>query len=438
MRDFIAENFKFQPYWWEAAPPLPHQHPTIEPQYDVAIIGSGFTGASAAIPLARAGLSVAMFDKDDPGAGASRRAAGFMGRVLKKSYGDLVHSKGEKKARATYLELNANFEFTLDLIAKEGIDCFADRPGRFIGATSPGHYSALEADLTLLRQALGYEFRMVPRAHQHDEMATDAYWGGAVIPDNGCLHPGLYHKGLLDRAIDAGAHVFGQTEVIKLIDLGDKGHKLQTNRGTLRARQVIIATNGYTPKSLNWYSRRLIPFRAFMAATEELPEDLMTKLIPNRRTIIDSNANIDFFRPAPDSRRIIFGGATTEKLDGPEAIAKRMKQILGRILPDARDVRLSHVWDGYCAATFDMMPHLGSRGTIHHAVGYNFAGITTGTVFGRLLAQRILGQASNGSVFENGSFPTIPFYSGTPWFLGLVMRYFAWHDQQIARKAANS
>jgi glycine/D-amino acid oxidase-like deaminating enzyme len=279
---------------------------------------------------------------------------------------------------------------------------------------------------------------MVPRAHQHDEMATDAYWGGAVIPDNGCLHPGLYHKGLLDRAIDAGAHVFGRTEVIKLIDLGDKGHKLQTNRGTLRARQVIIATNGYTPKSLNWYSRRLIPFRAFMAATEELPEDLMTKLIPNRRTIIDSNANIDFFRPAPDSRRIIFGGATTEKLDGPEAIAKRMKQILGRILPDARDVRLSHVWDGYCAATFDMMPHLGSRGTIHHAVGYNFAGITTGTVFGRLLAQRILGQASNGSVFDNGSFPTIPFYSGTPWFLGLVMRYFAWHDQQIARKAANS
>jgi len=70
MRDFIAENFKFQHYWWEAAPPLPHQHPTIEPQYDVAIIGSGFTGASAAIPLARAGLSVAMFDKDDTGAGA--------------------------------------------------------------------------------------------------------------------------------------------------------------------------------------------------------------------------------------------------------------------------------------------------------------------------------------------------------------------------------
>ena len=176
MRDFIGENFKFQPYWWEAAPPLPHQHPKMEPSYDVAIVGTGFTGASAAIVLARAGLSVAMFDKDDPGAGASRRAAGFMGRVLKKSYSDLIRSQGEEAARATYRELNTNFETTLELISTEGIDCFADRPGRFIAATSPGHYSALEADLTVLRQALGYEFSMVPRAHQHDEMATDAYW----------------------------------------------------------------------------------------------------------------------------------------------------------------------------------------------------------------------------------------------------------------------
>ena len=143
MRDLIAENFKFQPYWWEAAPPLAYQHSAMDPQYDVAIIGSGFTGATAAISLARAGLSVAMFDKDDPGAGASRRAAGFMGRVLKKSYSELVRSKGEKAARAIYHELDANFEFTLEVIAKEGIDCFADRPGRFIGATSPGHYAAL-------------------------------------------------------------------------------------------------------------------------------------------------------------------------------------------------------------------------------------------------------------------------------------------------------
>lgn len=435
MHNIITADFKFRPYWWEAAPPEPVHREKLEPEYDVVIVGSGYTGASAAIALTRAGRSVAIFDKEDPGAGASRRSAGFMGRVLKKSFTELEKSKGLDVARRTYLELDAALNFTLDFIASETIECFAQRQGRFVGATSLAHYAALEADLTRLHEILGFPFRMIPREEIRSEMATDAYWGGVVIPDNGSLHPGLYHKGLIERALASGAHIFGRTEVMGVQERGVEGCIVKTTLGEIRARHVIIATNGYTPPQLGWYRRRVVPFRAYMAATEELPAELIQRLIPHRRTIIDSNTNIDFFRIAPDSPRILFGGATAEALNGPESIARRMKDILAKILPEAADARLSHVWDGYCAGTFDMVPHMGQRGPIYYALGYNFVGITTGTVFGHLIANRILGVQTAGSVFENQPFPTVPFYTGNPWFLGLVMRYFDWQDRRMARSA---
>ena len=433
MHGIVASDFKFRPYWWEAAPPVPLAHGALAPTCDVAIVGAGITGAAAALALARAGRSVAVFDKDIPGSGASRRAAGFMGRVLKKSFSEIAAADGMEAARRTYRELDATFRFTLGLIEAEGIECHLAQPGRFIGATSHAHYAALEKDLTLLHSELGYPFRMVPASETRTEMATDAYLGGAVIPDNGSLHPGLYHKELLDRALASGAQVFGSTEVLSLDDQGESGCVLRTTLGEVKARHVIIATNGYTPGQFGWYHRRVVPFRAYMAATEELPADFLHRLLPNRRTVIDSNVNIDFFRVAPDSPRLLFGGATAAPLDGPESIAARMHEILRRILPEAGDARLSHVWDGYCAGTFDLVPHMGSRGAIHYALGYNFVGITTGTLFGHVIAQRILGTGGSAGVFEGRPFPTMPLYTGNPWFLGLVMRYFDWQDRRLAR-----
>lgn len=434
MPDITTTDFKFQPYWWDAAPPMPFSSGEPAGCYDAVIVGSGFTGISAALRLARAGRSVAVLDRQDPGAGASRRNAGFIGRVLKKSYSELVSSKGKQKAQAIYRELNAAYRFTFELIEKEDIPCFPARPGRFIGATSLGHYKALSRDLSVLEADMGFEHRMLAPSQVREGLATDVYRGGAIIPDSGSLHPGLYHKGLLDRARAAGVSIFGSTEVVAIRQLADNSCEVRTDRGTIIARDVVVGTNGYTSR-LGWFRRRLVPFRAYMAATEEMPQELLDRLIPHGRTVIDSNTNIDFFRPAPDSRRILFGGATAAPLDGPEEITRRMKAIIDRVLPDARDIRLSHAWDGYCAGTFDLMPHMGRKGNVHYGVGYNFAGITMGTTFGSKIASRILGEPDQESVFATGNPPTMPFYTGKPWFLGMAMRYFDWHDRQIARDA---
>jgi len=430
MKDLLTADFRNAPYWWDAAPLAESAAGTPAPSYDAVIVGSGYTGLRAALTLARAGRSVAVFDKERPGYGASRRNAGFLGRTLKKSYVDLKAAKGADYASAIYRDLSMAYESTLAFIEEEGIDCHAVRCGRLVAATSAAHYAGLERELAGMKADLGLPYTMLPRARMREEMATDLYDGGAVIPDLGSLHPGLYHRGLMERALSAGVEILGNCEVTAIA----RG-RVTTTAGETRARDVVVATNGYTPKSLPWHARRVIPFVGYMAATEPLPPEVLQKQLPHRRTVIDSNLDIDFFRPAPDSSRLLFGGATANGLEDPAAIAALLHGRLRQALPDLADVKLSHVWTGQCAGTFDMMPHVGCHDGIWYGMGYNFAGVPMGSFFGLKIAQRILGLPAPACAFEQAAFPTLPFYRGNPWFLPIAMRYFAWKDARLARSA---
>jgi len=286
-----------------------------------------------------------------------------------------------------------------------------------------------------MKRHLGFDFAMVPKAEQVSEFGSEVYFGGAVIPDLGSLHPGLYHKGLLERVRAAGGLVLGRTEVLKIARRTAAGFQIVTAGGMVEAREVVVATNGYTPRQFAWQARRVIPFTGYMAATEELPADLLAKIIPKRRTVIDSNIDVDFFRPAPDTPRILFGGATGSGLKGTDQIARKLQGILGRVLPDLAGKRLSHVWSGQCAGTFDMMPHIGQAEGIWYAMGYNFAGVPMGSFLGEKLAQKILGLAEGKTAFDIAPFPTRPFYRGNPWFVPLAMRWFRRQDRKLAKGA---
>jgi glycine/D-amino acid oxidase-like deaminating enzyme len=434
VRDLLTTDFSNAPYWWDAAPLTDSAGDALMPSYDVVVVGSGYTGLRAALTLARGGRSVVVFDKERPGYGASRRNAGFLGRTLKHAYVDLKASKGEAYASAIYRDLSLAYESTLAFIEEEGIDCHAVRCGRLIAATSASHYARLKHKLSGMQADLGLPYAMLPRTRLREEMASDLYHGGAVIPDLGSLHPGLYHRGLMERALAAGVVIFGNCAVSAVDPTGGRERfRVTTVAGQTHARDVVVATNGYTPKCLPWHARRVIPFIGYMAATEPLPPALLEKQLPQRRTVIDSNLDIDFFRPAPDSPRLLFGGATANGLTDPAAIATLLHGRLAQALPDLADVKLSHVWTGQCAGTFDMMPHIGSHDGIWYGLGYNFAGVPMGSYFGLKIAQKILGLPASATAFERAAFPTLPFYRGNPWFLPLVMRYFAWKDASLAR-----
>ncbi|MCF3641988.1 FAD-binding oxidoreductase [Rhizobium sp. TRM95111] len=435
-RDIFAPDFREEPYWWTAAMPEDTDGAAsgyLPAKADVVVVGAGITGIVAAIHLARSGLDVVVLDSQRIGEGAARRNAGFIGRTLKRSVGWLTKRSGREHALGVYRELDRALKGVESFVREEQIECFHRTCGRFIGANSEAHLRGLVDDLEDMRQALGFEYQMVQPKDVRSEIASDRYHGGAVIPDLGSIHPGLYHKGLVDRAKTAGVRFYGRTTVNAIERQGDK-HSVRTSAGDIVAGHVVITTNGYTSADLKWYARRVIPFSGFILATEVLPEDLIERVLPKRRTYLDTKVNIDFIRPAPDSSRILFGGMTGTKSTSALPLAAPLHERLVGILPDLKGVRLSRAWTGFCAGTFDFMPHIGREANVHFALGYNFAGIPIGTHFGMLLANRILERGDTRSVFDTDRFPTFPFYRGNPWFVPMAMRYFDWHDRRIARE----
>ena len=395
----------------------------------MAVVGSGYTGLSAALTLARSGRDVVVLDAGPAGFGASSRNAGILGKTLKHSFASLLGSAGENYAVSVYRELEEAFDTVTRLIADEGIACHYTLCGRYMAANSPSHYEAMARELELKRKHLGFESEMVSRADQSREFASDMYHGGAVIPDLGSLHPGLYHSGLLARVIDAGAIVLGHTAVTG-VRQETGGFDVETARGAIRVRDVAVATNGYTGRATPWLRRRVVPFRAFMIATEQLTQDQVSRILPNDRTAQDFANNLIYLRRAPDSPRILLGGLTGTMTDDLRKMARRLHGKLTAVLPELKDAKISRAWNGFGGGTFDLYPHIGTHNGVHYALGYCFAGIPMGTYLGHKMALRILGDPNAATLFADRPFPAKWWYHGQPWFLPAYVARYNWLDRR--------
>ncbi|MGH6873991.1 MAG: NAD(P)/FAD-dependent oxidoreductase, partial [Aestuariivirgaceae bacterium] len=294
-QDVLSEECRLEPYWWRAAPHRPEPRGSLPRSADVAIIGSGITGLTAALHLARAGRSVIVFDAAEPGYGASTRNAGYVGRTLKHTFGELLESAGLDHALRVYRELMQAFRSVKETIDTFHIDCFYRPQGRFLMATSPVMYEALLREFDLRAKHLGEPFSPISRKDQSAEIASDLYHGGVRIDDLAGLHPGLYHKGLLANALSLGVAVKGFTPVTAIARDASR-FELSTPAGNVAARDVLVATNGYTGTLIPWLNKRVIPFDAYMMTTESIDPALIAKLLPTDRTYIDWNFNVDFIR----------------------------------------------------------------------------------------------------------------------------------------------
>ena len=418
---------KETPYWWEHAPPKAVETPTLPAQADVAVIGSGYTGLSAALTLARAGRSVVVFESQTPGIGASSRNGGMMGSWLKPSLDELTRRYGNDRARALIAESEEAYEFLGGFLAEEKIDCDYKIVGGFSGALKPAQYEKMARETEELRRSIGLEADVVPKSEIRNEIGTDLYCGGRVTHRRAGLHPAKYHAGLIGKARAAGATVVGDCAVTELKRNGGD-FTVGAARGPLRARDVVVATNGYTGPVTQSLRRRVIPVTSYMIATAPLSPNLMATLMPKGRMLTDSNRLLCYFRPSPDNTRVLFGGRPAYTEIGPLAAAQRLSRYMTRIFPELRDVELSHSWFGYIAYTFDRLPHVGFRDGLHYAMGYCGSGVVMATWLGRKAALRLLGKPEGKSAFADIEHPTFPFYNGKPWFLPVVQAYYQGAD----------
>ena len=426
----VDKNLKQAPFWWEAAPLEPDLGIPPPVAADVVIIGAGYTGLSCALALARAGRSVAVIDSGAPGCGASRRAGGMVGHGHRVSLAKVERRYGTSKARAILREGFAACEFTSELIKREHIDAQLARVGRFRGCATASDYEESAREAERLRREIGIPVEVVPKSEQHREIASDFYMGGVVFPTHGGLHPGLFHAGLLSAARRAGATVVGYAPALR-IEREDGGRRVATARGSIRAGEIVLATNGYTGQPSRAHARRLLPIPSFLIATEPLGANRVRAAIPNGRMIVETRSKHLYFRASPDGERIILGGrAAVHPIALPEAAAWLKRELLG-IFPDLAGVEVSHAWTGNVAFTLRELPGIGRHNGLWHALGCNGSGVALMPFLGHKLAQKIIGAEDSATAFDDLPLRPIPFYWGDPWFRPLMTAWYRLTDSWL-------
>ena len=421
-------DLKLTPYWWEEAPLTETETADIPGRADVAIVGAGYAGLSAALPLARAGRSVVVFDSQRAGEGASSRNGGICSGNVKVPFGQMIKTLGLDRAMAVYGEGVAARESLARFIADEQIDCGFEYVGRFTGANNPRDYERMGREADALNKQFDLGAEMVPRSEQHRELGTDLYHGGQVRSDIAGLHPGLLHSGLLERVKAAGVTVIAQTPVTGIRRDGSD-FELVTARGGLRASQVVVATNGYTGPATPWLRRRVIPIPSQIIATKPLSSKTLDRLMPKRRMCGDTRNLYNYYRPSPDGTRIIFGGRRGTDTDDPRQKCAHLRDNLVEIFPELADVELSHSWWGYTGYSFDFLPHLAIHDGIHYATAFCGSGVVWAPWIGRKAALRILGDSEADTVFTTLGFKGRPLYWGKPWFLPAVIAWYGIKDR---------
>lgn len=429
--DALIEGAKHDPWWWEAAKRPTSDRAALPTEVDVAVVGSGFTGLSAARTLALGGREVLVLEDGVIGVGASTRNAGFLGRQLLAGFSSIMKHQGLQPAVDLYRGASDAYEFTLNLIKSESIDCHLSERGRFLPAWNQAQYDFAARDFDIQHQHTGLEGGMISAEAMAQEVRCEGGVGGLLITNTGSVHPGLYHQGLLSLSERAGVTLRDNARVTA-INYEKDGRYLHTARGIVKAKEVVIATNGYTGSETRWFRRRLVRARAFMAATEPLEPALIRQLIPTDRTYVDYSRNLfNYWRRAPDTdNRILFGGQVGFLHRGLDRIAGGLQVDMKRVFPELADARFSHVWEGIIALTVDRLPHIGKRDGAYFAFGCNGAGLPMGTYIGHKTGLKILGAKDADTPFDDLSFPISPSIMGYAWYLPMLTAWARWQDSR--------
>jgi len=418
-------------YWLETVTSPPAQPARDLPEsIDVAVVGAGFCGLSAARTLAKRGVNVAVFEAETFGWGASSRNGGMVLTGMKLPVPTLIKRYGREAVRKMYAASLDAIDCVEQIVREESIDCNFSRCGHLEVACKRAHFDGYEESAALVKREFNHELRIIPKNGLRGEIGSDIYFGGMVDETSAGLNPARYVAGLAHAAQRAGACLYDHTRVTSVeLEKNNNARKFRvyTSKGAITAREVILASGAYTTDATPALRKKIIPIGSYIIATEVLPSDLARELSPRNRMIYDSKHFLYYYRLTPDNR-MLFGGRAaffpeTENTVRQSAEILRCGMI--SVYPQLRDAKVEFVWGGTLDFTLDVMPHAGKIDGMYFAAGFAGHGVAAATWFGMKLAGLICGDP-NDIPFDSIPFRGAPLglRGGNTWALPLAGAWY--------------
>jgi glycine/D-amino acid oxidase-like deaminating enzyme len=406
------DAFRFDspvPSFWEAtAQPLDVATAPLsgDAQCDVAVIGAGYTGLSAALRLKREyGVDVRVIEASEPGWGASGRNGGFscVG-CHKRSYASLIKSYGLDDTRRFYGAMKDAVAFVRDLCRAHDIDAWIHEGGEISLAHLLNRWAELEEERDFMLRIFGEKLELLTV----EELKAQGLWAphfhGGIKGDVGfSIQPLNYVRGLARAAAAAGVKIHGHSRVTRWEERDDR-HRLVTAGGTLTARQVVVATNGYTPEDVSPRLRgRLMPALSNIIVTRPLSEaERREQGWTSRLMAYDTRNLLHYFRLLPGGEFLFGGrGGTDASQAGAEPMKQHMIATLQEMFPVFGKAEINHFWRGFVCLSYDLVPYVGAldeRKTVWTALAYHGNGVAMASWSGAALADLIAGKPERANL----------------------------------------
>ena len=395
-------NLPPAPSYYNASSP-PRLQPARAPlagtyEADVAVVGGGLAGCSAALHLARRGFKVALLEANFVGYGASGRSGGQTIFGLATSQQALAAQVGREDAKRLFEMSVEALDLNQSLIREFGIDCDY-RPNHVHVATKPRHLRELSEWFDELRNEYAYEsVQLLDRGQLQAHVRSTRYLGGLLDTRSGHLHPLKFTQGLARAAESAGAVIFEQTQALRYAE--GAGVTVHTAHGEVRCRQLVLCGNAYLGALAPALSRRILGVGTYIIATRPLDPEDARELLPSNAAVADINWIFDYFRRSVDGR-ILFGGRVSYSAFQPPHLPESMRRRMMRIFPELAKVPVEYAWGGYLDITRSRAPDFGRLSSnVYYLQGFSGHGMSLTVLAGRLVAQAVAGTAERFDVFS--------------------------------------
>ncbi|WMS42194.1 FAD-dependent oxidoreductase [Acuticoccus sp. MNP-M23] len=373
-------------------PHVPHAALDTDLDVDVAVVGGGYTGLSAAREAARCGASVALLEAGRIGCGASGRNGGFVVPHFpgSTSVSDVVAAIGARKGEALAAEVTSGPDRVLATIQRYQIEADVEQNGWL----QPAHSARSLAKVRRVFEdwrAFGADVTWLDETAVGKMTGTATYRGGWTRPNGATVNPAALARGLGRAAANEGALLF-EASPVDAIARDGQGSVLSVGAHTVRARAVVLATNGYTEQLIGGEARALIPVQLFHTMTAPLDEAIRAKILPTRACFTDIRRSGGFARYDRDGR-LISGGLVFAPLAGRASFTRHAQRRMGQIFPGLGTPPLEAWWTGWCAVTDNGLPRVQRLApNVFSVAGYATRGVCMAQIAGAALGRVVGGE----------------------------------------------